>query len=114
MDKVLVNSILRDRKVPYNDLINHSVDLGINKKIMVDNNFLQDLIENDLSNCNFKTHIDIIQGDKDDIVDVKENEKYYKSNFNDYTLYYIKGADHRFKKAGELEQILNIVTQILK
>ncbi len=114
MDKVLVNSILRDRKLSYSELIDHEADLGINKKIMVDKKFLQDLKNNNLSSYQFKTHIDIIQGDQDDIVDVKENENYYKSNFISYNLYYIKGADHRFKKAGELEQILDIVTKIIK
>lgn len=113
MDKVLVGSILRDRNVSYNELLTQEVDLGINKKIMVDKHFLQDLKNNDLKNYIYNQHIDIIQGDEDIVVDVKENEDFCKTNFKDYKIYYIKGADHRFKKQGELEQILNIVKNII-
>ncbi len=113
MDKVLENSILRDHKISLDELLMHNVNLGYNKNILVDKKFLQDLKNNNLWHCEYYQHINIIQGDKDDIVDIKKNEKFYKSNFKDYSLFYIKGADHRFKKQGELEQILAIVKNII-
>ena len=113
MDEILVNSILIDHKLSLDELLAHSVNLGYNKEILVDKNFLQALKNNQLTNVKFSQHIDIIQGDCDDVVDIKKNEKFYNSNFLDYDLHYIKGADHRFKKSGELEQILNIVKKIV-
>ena len=113
MDDVFVNSILRARNVSLNELLSHNINLGYNKELLVDFKFLQDLKNNTLSNSKFSKHIDIIQGDKDDVVSIKDNENFYKTNCSDYSLHYIKGADHRFKKAGELEQILSIVKSII-
>lgn len=113
MDKVLINSILKDHNISLNDLSSNGVNLGYSKEIFVDKKFVQDLKNNSLKNCIYSQHINIIQGDRDEVVNVKENESFYKSNFKDYTLYYIKGADHRFKKQGELEQILSIVASIM-
>lgn len=113
MDKVLVNSILRDHNITFETLLKQDVNLGYNKTIMVDKQFLKSLQNNSLIHSKFSQHIEIIQGNQDDVVDINENEKYYNSNFLDYTLHYIKGANHRFKNPGELEQIVNITKSII-
>lgn len=112
MDKILCDKILHEHNISLETLYKTDVDLGYNNKILIDKNFLKLLKENYLGKFKFSEHIDIIQGDKDDIVDIKENEIFYKTNLLDYTLYYIKGADHRFKKEGELKQIVEIVRKI--
>lgn len=113
MDKVLEN-ILAKNGYYVQDLTKSNVNLGFERPIFVNLKFLTDLRKNSLRKYKFTNYIDIIQGDKDDIVDICKNEQYYKQNFLDYSLYYIKGADHRFKNAGELDKIIEIVNKILK
>lgn len=113
MDETLVNNILPLHHILLETMLEHKVNLSHEKGIFVGIDFLNDLKNNSLVDCRLEEHIDIIQGDADDIVDFKKNEAFYKTNFRDYALYYIKGADHRFKKSGELDAIVEIVKRIM-
>ena len=76
MDQTFENVILPEHGFNTLDL-NKPIDLGYNSHIFVDKKFLNDLRQNNLSKLDFKkTHIDIIQGKKDNVVDWKQNEKF--------------------------------------
>lgn len=113
MDETLVNNILPMHHILLETLQEHKVNLSHEKGIYVDANFVSDLRNSSLVGSRFDRHIDIIQGDADDIVDYKKNEEYYKTKFKSYTLCYIKGADHSIKKAGDLERVKEIVKRIM-
>lgn len=113
MDETLVNNILPLHHILFETLQEHKVNLSHEKGVYVNMEFLSDLKTNTLSNIHFNEHLYIIQGDADDIVDFKKNEEFYKANCSGYSLYYIKGADHRFKKAGELDVVVDIVKRIM-
>ena len=114
MDEILIKKILPEHGYNKHDLKRYTkLNLGFEKLLYVNSNFLNELKENSLINNVYKVKINIIQGTKDDIVDVLKNENFYKNNFLNYKLYYIEGADHRFKNDGELDQIINIVKNIV-
>lgn len=113
MDEVLTNSILKDHGITLQQFLSQSTNLGYDKTILVGKNFLQDLKENSLASHKFSQQIDIIQGDKDDVVDVKKNEAFFNSNFVNFSLHYIKDADHRFKNPTDISKIIKIVKNIL-
>lgn len=113
MDKTLKENILKDHGYSLDDLIRSPLDLGYEREILIDKFFLNELEKSNLNNHFFPNHIDIIQGDKDDVVNIYDNEKFFSKNFKNYSLHYIKGADHRFKNPGELEKVLKISKNIL-
>lgn len=78
MDEVLINSILPDHNIFPKQLLS---------KIAVDHNFLQSLKDNKLTNHVFTKHIIIIQGDKDNYVDILKNKQFYQSNLLDYNVH---------------------------
>ena len=49
----------------------------------------------------------IIQGTEDDVAPIKDTKELIELDKNNITLYEIKGADHRMKKNGELEEAIN-------
>ena len=53
----------------------------------------------------------IIQGDLDDIVNPRDSVDYAKRN--GWKLFIVNGADHLYKKPGELEQIISAVSGFL-
>lgn len=113
MENVLQENILNEHGYSPCDL-KEDIDLGFERPLWINERFLEELKENSLKNCSFDKHIDIIQGDMDDVVSVKDNERYYKEHLKSYNLYYIKNADHRFKNAGDLEKVVKIVKDIFK
>ena len=113
MQDVLVNKLLPEHGYTLIDFDNSKIDLGYNRNIYVDKDFLKELQQNDLNNNHYEQKINIIQGDKDDVVDIEKNEIYFKNNFKNYKLYYINNANHRFKNPGDLEQIGEITKHII-
>ncbi len=76
-----------DHNIFPKQLLSQEVDLGYNRVIAVDHDFLQSLKDNTLTNHIFTKHIDIIQGDKDDYVDILKNKQFYQSNLLDYNVH---------------------------
>lgn len=111
MDEILVNKILPEHGYTKNDLESGVLDLGFERNLYVDITFYNQLLHNrlHLPNPNYFYHI--IQGQKDNIVDYKQNELFFNESKHKY--YYFPNADHRFKKDGELDKISNIVETIL-
>ena len=54
--------------------------------------------------------IAIIHGDADDVVPVTDSLRFAEDN--DLPIRIVKGADHRYKKPGELEQIIDFAAEI--
>lgn len=111
MDKVLTERIIpfRTRK----NIVDEVLDLGFEKRLYVDGQFLNDLKNNSLLR-EFEEELYIIQGKKDDIVDFEENEQFFLIyNKKQSHFFYFENTDHRFKKSGELEKIISITETLL-
>lgn len=113
MDQIFINKILKEHGYTVKDLNNKKIDLGFEKELIVDERFYNDLVKDKIHKVNNEYTYNIIQGKKDDIVNYKENEKFFKNNIKNYNLFYIEKADHRFKNPGEVETIVNIVNSII-
>lgn len=113
MYDVLVSKILKEQGYSNADIHQRSIELGYERKVLCDKVFLNELKNNNLENFYFSRHIDIIQGDKDDVVDIRDNEKFFKKHLKNYSLNYIRGADHRFKNDGEVDKIVSICKNVL-
>ncbi|MBQ4542395.1 MAG: alpha/beta fold hydrolase [Clostridia bacterium] len=95
-------------------LKNKQVNISHNKEIYINFDFYEDLHKKNLSKYNKKYFLHIIQGKKDDLVDYKQNENFFQEKCDKlHKLYYFENADHRFKKPGELEQIVDILKSII-
>ena len=114
MEEILVDKLLPEHGYTLSDFDKFkNINLGYSRNIYINKNFLKELQQNTLSNTYIEQKIDIIQGNKDDIIDIKKNEKFFNTNLRNYKLYYIDGANHRFKNPGDLDQIGNITKNIL-
>lgn len=116
MDEVLINALLPFQNLTIEDLKEKTLNLGFENNLLIDYNFYLDLCKNNLEkNFNYKKKLFIIQGRQDNIVNPVKNESFYK-NFiknDDYKIFYIETADHRFKHSGELKKIIEISKSIL-
>lgn len=56
-------------------------------------------------------NISIIHGTEDDVVPISDSNQF--SSIHNCTIYPIKGADHRYKKEGELSKVIDIATKII-
>ncbi len=113
MDEILINNILKEHGYTKDDLNTKNINLGFEKELMIDKSFYNDLLNNKINNINNEYAYNIIQGKKDDVVDYKKNEEFFKGNAKNYRFFYMENADHRFKNKGELESIVNIVSSIM-
>ncbi len=115
MGNILVKNILPEHKLSLGDFATPQ-NLGYAYELWVDNKFIDDLYTNNLSSGIGETssHFHIMQGLQDDIVDPNfvfdYANKYFK---NQHTLHIFENADHRYKKPGELERIVDIAKKIL-
>lgn len=57
MNEVLINRILPDHNISPTQMLSQELDLGYNRVIAVDHNFLQSLKDNKLTNHVFTKHI---------------------------------------------------------
>lgn len=114
MSEVLENVILPEHKVEINEL-KKVVNLGYEKPLLVDDKFLSDLKHNNLDNKpEILGKVYVLQGKLDTTVDPIKNQEFLEKHYlNNYELFYFENADHRFKKPGELEQIIKITLDVL-
>ena len=104
-----------DDKVKNELIINGSFKFGYDRIINIHSDFIEELKKYDLFQLydgkkNLKYNI--IHGTIDDVVPVDDSIEFCKK-FG-AILYEIKGADHRFKKEGQLDQVIDIALNILK
>lgn len=114
MAKVLINSFLKWRNLSKEDL-KIPVNVGKEQELFIDETFLSDLHNNNLEKARpTDNFLYIIQGKKDDIVDPVQNEAFFKKLYpNKHKFIWFEDADHRFKKAGELDKIIAETMNIL-
>ncbi len=114
MYNVVINSLLTENMK--NELLKyHYFNYGFERIIKITEKFVNQLKENDLLKLYSDkklNHISIIHGTEDDVVPIEDSIKF--SNCHDCTMYQIEGADHRYKKDGELDKVIEITINILK
>ncbi len=86
-----------------------TISCGFERKINLNFAFYEGLLNNDIISRDFETEFLIIHGTCDDLVLPSDVEKFARSNPSS-KLVFIEGADHRFKKRGETEKVLEIAT----
>lgn len=86
--------------------------MGFDHKLNVPYSFYTELENNYILNYDFDRTMMIIHGDCDDIV-IPEDMTVFCQNNPLAELNVIKGANHRFKGNGELEQIINLAEKYI-
>lgn len=89
-----------------------SVTLGFERKIDVSADFYRELKANNILEKKTERPMLVIHGDCDELVFLKDIESFFEKN-SQAQLNIIKGADHRFKKEGELTQILDFAEEYI-
>ena len=88
--------------------------LGFERKITIYKSFYKDLLNNKIIDLyNKKRKIFIIQGDQDNVAPIKDTIDFSKKNTPCIDLKILEGADHRMKKDGELEKVIEWSKQYL-
>lgn len=113
MYDVLMNNIL-DNKMLDSLKNNGYFDFGFERIIRVEKKFIMDLKNNnifDLYKNNLFNNIDIIHGTKDTIVPITDSINFCKDN--NFELYKIEDANHRFDIPGQVEEVVEIAKNII-
>ena len=106
MDKIFVNAILNDSLDEFEK--NGYTIVGYERELKVNYSFYKELIDNqifDIYQTN-KNKILIIHGDQDDTAPITDSIAFMKKYNTKMEI--IKGADHRFKKEGELDKVVEL------
>lgn len=90
-------------------------DIGKEQALWIGYDFIEELRSNKLQNVNpTDNFLYIFQGKKDDIVNPMDNENFFNGYYaSKHKFIYFENADHRFKKPGELDRIINESLNIL-
>lgn len=115
MHHILENVLLPFQSISAEDLKTPK-NIGREQELWIDYNFIEELRNNKLQNSKpTNNYLYILQGTKDDIVNPADNEQFFKEFYaNKHKIIYFENADHRFKKPGELEKIIEESLNILK
>ena len=117
---VNMSQVLEDVLLPFQALsakdLKTPTNIGKEQNLWIDYNFIEELRNNRLQNANpTNNFLYVLQGKRDDIVNPEENEKFFNEFYeNKHEIIYFENADHRFKKPGELERIIDETLTILK
>ncbi len=109
MDECLMNEIIQDKKFEEGGF----VVVGFERELKVNYSFYQELKDNkifDLYQKNDQKML-IIHGDADTTAPTADSLKF--SEMFDVPIKIVKGADHRFKKPGELEQVVKYTEEFI-
>lgn len=117
MDKTLKKVILPAHKYSIKALKQKVLNVGFEQPLLIDYKFYNDLKEYNLDK-NYKNadnrYFFVLHGLKDDVVLFKDMKKFFEKKCKEhYKIFEFKNADHRFKNAGELEEIIKITKEIL-
>ena len=113
MGKVLRSFLDEDHMRRFRD--GEALNFGFDRPLFLHDDFLSDLetpdhdafLTLDGIGC---SPIAIIHGDADDVVPVTDSLRFAEDNHLPIRI--VKGADHRYKKPGELEQIIDFAAEI--
>ena len=91
------------------EVLNH----GFERPLMLGKSFYEDLCQYRLSPDAFPAEVPglIIQGDMDDVVNPRDSVAFAERN--GLHLHIVRGADHRYKKQGNLEEIISAASDFL-
>ena len=113
MYDVLMNNII-DSSMLDSLKTNGYFNFGFERIIKIENNFITDLKNNNIFEL-YKTNkfndIDIIHGTKDTTVPIIDSVQFCETN--NFNLYKIEGANHRFDIPGQIEEVVNIAKNII-
>ena len=115
-----MSHVLEDVLLPFQSLsaedLKTPTNIGKEQTLWVNYDFIEELRVNNLQNSSpTDNFLYILQGKKDDIVNPEDNEKFFNKYYeNKHKIIYFENADHRFKKPGELERIIDEAFRILK
>ena len=112
MQKTFEDSILKENKdifIKQGELL-----VGFRRMLNVKLKFYDELKKNDyINNYNLKNNILIIHGTEDDMAPIKYSIQFENKFKDKVKLVKIEGADHRFKKPGEIEKVIQIATDYI-
>lgn len=114
MGEIYANRLLRESEEEYKK--RGYTKLGFEREMLIPYNFLEELISNNIFEIysSFKIpKINIIQGDKDDIAPIEDTIEFVNKHKDNVNLYIIPGADHRMKKTGELQKVMEYCKKII-
>ena len=109
MDKIFKNAILKE---PFHVFKERGYTVvGYERELKVNFSFYKELEENQIFQKyqEKNNQILIIHGDKDDTAPIEDSRRFQKEH--DTEMIVIKGADHRFKKEGELEKVVQFAKE---
>lgn len=113
MHNVLTSNLLAKGDLSQIDK-NGSVEFGFERKLRITSDFIDELKKNDV-NALFDgielPNVSIIHGTVDDLVPFSDSESFAKEH--GCRLFPIEGADHRYKKEGEIERVIETSMQII-
>ena len=87
---------------------------GFERILKVSREFINELKDQNVFNLYGNQNLDyisIIHGTEDDVVPISDSNIF--SNIHNCTIYPIEGADHRYKKNGELDKVIEIASDII-
>ena len=90
-----------------------TINKGFDRPLLLGKSFLDSLGQHRILQGNYPANVPglIIQGDMDNVVDPRDSVEFAEKN--GLTLHMINGADHRYKKGGNLEEILSVTVPFL-
>jgi alpha/beta superfamily hydrolase len=104
MSKSLLEKVLGITKEQFKNA--GTVRCGFERKIDLPYSFYENISCYDLNKLNYKNPTLVFQGDKDDVVECGDVISFCNGREN-VELIIMKNADHRFKKQGEIERIVD-------
>lgn len=111
MPKVLIDNVLKITAEEFKQ--SGRVECGFERKISLPYSFYEEAKEQEKSlGKKISSPILVIHGDLDDIVPLADVRDFVTAQEN-ARLEIIRGADHRFKNAGEIERIIALTTSCL-
>ena len=112
MRKIFEDNIL---KMPLNEFLEKgNCVLGFERNIVITKKYYEELVKNDIFKLyNKNDNILIIHGTLDDTAPIEDSVKFQHKFNKNVKLHKVKGADHRFKKPGELEEVINVATNYI-
>lgn len=112
MKNIFLKSIL---KISYKEFMEKGICvLGFERNIIITKKYYEELLKNDIFKMyNKENDILIIHGTNDNIAPISDSIKFQNKFKDEVKLYKIEGADHRFKKEGEIEKVINVATNYI-
>ena len=90
-----------------------TVNKGFDRPLLLGKSFLEDLDRRRIPRDAYPADVPglILQGDRDDVVNPLDSAAFAERN--GLRLHMVKGADHRYKNKGDLEEILSVTIRFL-